>query len=116
MDRRKELKQQYKETRRSMGIFVVRSNLDSTCYVEAAQELKGAMNSTKFKLRHGSHPNRELQAAWNAHGEASFTMEILETLAYDETSPKTDYSDDLALLCTLWQEKLVGENMALYAK
>ena len=116
MDRKKELKQQYKQAQRPMGVFAVRSKVENRCYVEAALELKGTMNSTTFKLRLGSHPNQGLQAAWNAEGESNFTVEVLETLECDGAAPKTDYSEDLALLCMMWEERLAGENMTFYEK
>jgi hypothetical protein len=33
----------------------------------------------------GNHPNRSLQKAWRDHGTNSFTFEIVEALADEET-------------------------------
>lgn len=46
-----------------MGIFIIRNNFNNKCYIEATQNLKGAINSIKFKLGFGNHPNKELQNA-----------------------------------------------------
>ncbi len=108
MDRKKELKLQYKQMRPQMGIFMIRSNFSNKCYVEKTQDLKGTINSTKFKLGLGNHPNRELQKEWKERGEADFTIEILENLEYDK--------EDLALLQMIWEEKLAKENMEFYKK
>jgi hypothetical protein len=116
MDRKKELKLQYKQMRPQMGIFMIRSNFSNKCYVEKTQDLKGTINSTKFKLGLGNHPNRELQKEWKERGEADFTIEILENLEYDKDESKIDYTEDLALLQMIWEEKLAKENMEFYKK
>jgi hypothetical protein len=43
MDRRKELKEQYKHMKPGMGIFTIRSKVNNKCYIETevAQDLKG---------------------------------------------------------------------------
>lgn len=116
MDRKKELKLQYKQMKLSMGIFMIRSKAENKCYIEATQDLKGRMNSGRFKLAAGGHPNRELQKEWNDYGEENFTIEILEYLDYDKDELKTDYTEDLALLQMAWEEKLGQENIVLYKK
>lgn len=114
MDRRKELKEQYKNMKPDMGIFMIRSNISNKCYIEGTQDLKGTMNKTKFQLKFDSFPNRELQKAWKEQGEPNFTMEILEQLQYDKDEAKTDYSEDLALLQMIWEEKLSQKGMEFY--
>lgn len=67
MDRRKELKEQYKNMKPDMGVFIIKSAIENKCYkcyIEAAQDLKSTINSTKFKLELGFHPNKELQKEW----------------------------------------------------
>jgi hypothetical protein len=46
--------------------------------VGASDHLDTAQNGVWFQLRNASHRNPQLQAAWNAHGEAVFEFEILE--------------------------------------
>lgn len=106
MNRRKELKEQYKQMKPQMGLFIIRSKINNKYYLENTQNLKGKINSTKFKLKSGVHPNQELQKEWNDYGEANFTIEILDTLTYDKDESKTDYTEDLALLQMIWEEKL----------
>ena len=99
-----------------MGILIIRSNSNKKCLIEATQNLKGRLNSTSFKLNAGGHPNQELQKEWKELGEANFTIKILENLEYDkEDDTKTDYSEDLALLKLLWQEKLTKEGFTFYS-
>ena len=116
MDRRKELKEQYKNMKPDMGIFIVKSNIEDKCYIEVTQDLKSTINSTKFKLELGFHPNKELQKAWKEHGEANFTIEILEKLKYDEDESKNDYSEELNILKMLWEDRLTKSGMEIYKK
>ncbi len=116
MDRKKELKEQYKRMKPDMGIFMIRSKINNRCHLEVSQNLKGALNSSKFKLEAGNHPNRELQKEWKEQGEKNFTIDILEKLEYDKEESKTDYKDELALLLMIWQEKLVEESLEFYRK
>ncbi|AHF06485.1 GIY-YIG nuclease family protein [Desulfitobacterium metallireducens] len=116
MDRKKELKLQYKQMRPDMGLFIIRSQMNSKCYIEASQNLKGAMNSSQFKLEGNSHPNRELQKEWNEQGAENFMIDILENLEYDKDESKSDYREDLVLLRMTWEEKLIEENMEFYKK
>jgi hypothetical protein len=116
VDRKKELKLQYKQMRPDMGLFIIRSKLSNKCHIEATQNLKGMMNSAQFKLEGASHPNRELQKDWNEHGAENFKIEILEILEYDKDESKTDYKEDLALLQMTWEEKLAHDNMEFYKK
>lgn len=84
--------------------------------IEATSNLKGKINGTKFKLNSGGHPNKELQKEWKEHGEEAFSIEVLENLEYDKDESKTDYSEELALLQMIWEEKLKKENMEFYIK
>jgi hypothetical protein len=114
MDRKKELKEQYKQMKPDMGIFIISSNLGKKCYLEGTQNLQATMNSMKFKLKAGCHPNRELQKEWNELGEGVFTFRILEKLEYEKDEMKTDYKEDLALLKIIWEEKILKENIQPY--
>lgn len=116
MDRRKELKEQYKNMKPDMGIFEIKSKFNNKCHIETTQDLKSTINSTKFKLETGSHPNRELQKEWKDFGAENFTIEILENLEYGKDESKTDYKEDLALLQMIWEEKLSKQKMELYKK
>lgn len=114
MDRKKELKLMYKQMKPDMGIFIIRSKTNNKCYIGATQDLRGTINSTKFKLSAGGHPNKELQKEWNEQGEGNFVIDILEKLKYDKDESKTDYSEELELLHMVWEEKLSKENMEFY--
>ena len=116
MDRKKELKAQYKEMKPEMGIYIVRSKTSDKCFVEAVKGLKATINGTIFKLKMGGFPNRELQREWREMGPEAFDIEILEYLEYDNDEGKTDYAEDLALLKLIWEEKLVAQGMEFYKR
>lgn len=116
MDRKKELKMQYKQTKPDMGIFIIRSKVNNMCYIQATPDLRGVMNGAFVRLQGGFHPNRGLQKEWKAFGSENFTIEILEKLEYAQDEAKTDYTEDLTLLQMLWEDKLRSENMEFYKK
>ncbi len=116
MDRRNELKQQYKLRKTEMGIYVVRSIIKKMCIIQSTPDLKGVMNGAKFKLQTGNYPNRELQKDWNEFGEENFIIEILERLDYDTEESKTDYREDLKLMELIWDEKLQREGYIYYKR
>ncbi|HHT49234.1 MAG TPA: GIY-YIG nuclease family protein [Firmicutes bacterium] len=114
MDRKKELKQLYKQMKPEMGIFLIRALDDGKCYLQATANLKGTINGTKFKLEAGCHPNRQLQKAWQEKGAANFTFKVLEQLEYEKDETKTDYSEELAILQMVWEEKLAQEKISFF--
>lgn len=116
MERKKELKLQYKQMKPQMGIFLISSKINNKCYIETTQNLIGTLNRTKFQLGFNSHPNKELQKEWNDFGVDNFTIEVLEYLEYDKDESKTDYTEDLALLHMVWEEKMTKENKDFYKK
>lgn len=106
MDRKKQLKEQYKQMKSEMGIFAIYLKDSNKYYLETTQNLKGKMNSAKFQLQNGSHPNKELQDEWNIHKGNNFIIEVLEKLEYDKDESKTDYSEELSIMKIIWEEKL----------
>lgn len=116
MDRKKELKYQYKQMKSPMGIFIVRSKSNNKCYIEATHNLRGSINRARFQLEAGNHPNRGLQQEWKELSKDNFVVETLEELKYDKDESKTDYSEELAILQFIWEEKLFKENVVFYKK
>jgi hypothetical protein len=80
---RKEAIQKFKERRTPLGVFAVRCTATGRVWVAASRNLDAAKNGSWFCLRNGSHRDKSLQVAWNAHGEAAFRYEILEKLDED---------------------------------
>ena len=91
-----------------MGVFAVKRK-EEGLFLDAASNLPGWMNCVKFQLGSGMHPNKNLQAAWNAVRGEGFAFAVLETLPYDKDESKTDYADKLEILKQIWLEKLEKE-------
>ncbi len=53
----------------------------------------------------GSHPNRRMQADWDADGERGFEFEVLDLLPPLD-NPDEDVREDLQTLLELWKENL----------
>ena len=76
-------------------------------WVWRAPGLSTIENRLRFTSRHGSHRQRSLQAAWNAHGPEAFRFETLERLEDEDIA----YVLDRVLKERLahWQAKLGAE-------
>jgi len=77
---RRQLVRDYKERKVRQGIFAVRCAATGEAWVGQSRNLDQQRNGVWFGLRLGSHPNRALQAAWAAHGEAAFAFDELEAI------------------------------------
>lgn len=83
--RRRDITQAYKDRKVPVGIFSLRCDATGETWLGASRNLDGAANGALFGLRMGSGRNRDLQAAWTAHGEGAFTYGVVETLEADMT-------------------------------
>ncbi|HEY8560020.1 MAG TPA: GIY-YIG nuclease family protein [Pyrinomonadaceae bacterium] len=100
---KKDLKREYLETARPMGVFQIRNLENGKIYVGSSLNLDGILNRHRFALSAGGHRSKALQADWNALGPEKFAFEILEEL---EPRPNLDSKRELAFLEDLWLEKL----------
>ena len=102
---RRELTRQYRETPRPMGVWCVRHVASGRCLVGSSRDLPAMLNRQRFQLERGVHPNRALQADWDALGADAFAFETLDTLR-PRDAPDYDPAPDLATLEALWLEQL----------
>ena len=103
--RRKELARAWVERKRVQGVFAVRCGTGGQVWVSTSRNLDTQKNGVWFMLRNGGHPNRAVQAAWNAHGEDDFSYEIVEALS-EETLTPMGFSDLLKTRERHWREAL----------
>lgn len=80
MSGRKALLRAYKERKVEAGIYAVRCVASGQVWIGATPDLSTRQNGVWFSLRHGSHREPALQAAWAAYGEDAFAFERLETV------------------------------------
>lgn len=84
---RRDAARDYKERKVAAGIFSLRCAATGETWVGAARNLD-QKNGLMFSLRLGSHRNRALQTAWNAHGgEAGVAYELVEELNDEKLTP-----------------------------
>lgn len=106
MDRKKELKEQYKQMKSDMGLIAIINNETDEHYLIPSQDTKAMMNRIRFQLDLGGFKDKHVQRQWKELGEGSFTIKVLEKLEYDKDESKTDYKEDLEVLKMMWEEKL----------
>ena len=111
---RRALKRQYRETLHPMGVYVIRNLHDGKVYLAASLNLEAALNRERFQLKMRGHPSPELQAAWDAAGEAMFSVEVLDRLK-PRDEPGFDYRPELESLLSLWREDLAQTGVSFYA-
>lgn len=93
-ERKRQIARDYKERKVSPGVYALRCAATGEVWVAPSRNLDAQQNGIWFTLRMGSHPNKALQAVWNAQGEASFVYEIVERIDDEDMTP---YIVDAAL-------------------
>ncbi|MDO4288422.1 MAG: GIY-YIG nuclease family protein [Eubacterium sp.] len=116
-NRKKALRESYKNYRPEMGVFGIRHRDSRKIYLMATNNLKGKMNSVMFQLKNHSFVTcRALNEAFKQEGEAAFEAEVLEKLDYDkdDEAGQKDYSQELELMKDLWRDKLLAQGFEVY--
>lgn len=102
---RKEIKRNYKQTLRPMGVYQIKNLVNGKIFVGGSKNIEAKINSHKFTLEVGSHVNKKLQFDYNKFGKDNFSFEVIELLKLKEDLAY-DYTDDLKVLEKKWLEKL----------
>lgn len=102
---KRQLKREYREQARPMGVFAIRNLVDERVFVGSGLDLQGIMNRHRFALEMNGHQNKMLQADWNELGAEKFAFEILDQLSPKELG-QADLKRELQFLEDLWLEKL----------
>jgi hypothetical protein len=101
----KQLKKDYQQTPRAMGVFLIRNNLTDKVFLAAGVDLHGLINRHQFALNHDGHACKQLQADWNELGSNNFAFEIVDELS-PRAGAEVDYRAEVTLMEDLWLEKL----------
>jgi len=112
MDRKAELKHEYKMNPRQGGVYLIRNNSNNKIFVGSGPNVEGQINKQKLNLTLNGMPVKELQQDWNKLGESGFTFEVLDRLKLKDDMTMKEYKEELVLLEQMWVEKLksYGEN------
>lgn len=104
MDRKKELIQQFKETKSLAGVYQIKNIKNQKILVTSTMNVR-TINGKQFQLKMGSHENKLLQKEWNEYGEEAFVFEVLEELKEKE-DPYFNAKDALKKLEEKWLDQL----------
>ncbi|MGI2328791.1 GIY-YIG nuclease family protein [Planococcus sp. YIM B11945] len=104
MDRKKELKMQYKETAVKAGVYEIKNTKNGKRFIGSTSNLK-TLNGVKFMLENGSHTNKELQKDWTAQGAGVFEVNVLEEVK-EQNDPLFNLKKELERLEEKWLDKV----------
>jgi len=104
LERKRELKNQYKEIKTEAGIYQIRNTINGKVFLVATPNLK-TINGREIELSNGTHRNKLLQDEWKQYGKDAFVFEVLEVLEQPEDG-YFDMKDELKKLEKKWMEKL----------
>ena len=102
---KKEMKNQYKNSRQIGGIYRIRCDGADESWVRASADLQGAKNRFAFQCATNLCPETAMSPAWKRYGAAGFTFEILEEIKKKETQTPRELSEDISAQQELWNEK-----------
>ncbi len=100
-----ELKKAYKQAKRPMGVYRIKTTQNKNEYVGFATDLEAKFNRHKAELKFGSHRNKELQTIWKAYGESALIFEVLDVLD-EEDDVNVNRDEELQVLTDLWIKKM----------
>lgn len=100
--KRKELLQQYKDREVEMGVIFFRCAQTGETFYGLSRDTRADLNSTRFKLAAGNHPNRRMQELWNQYGSAGFLCGVEEVLK------REDPTEDPMPLLEAMRDKLMA--------
>ena len=102
----------YKERKSIAGVYALRCSATGEVWVGQARDVEKIWNRISFTLSSGGamRPSGSAQsgpeAAWKAHGETAFALEVLERL--DEETFDFALRSTLDERAAFWREKLAA--------
>ena len=111
MDRKAELKHEYKMNPRQGGVYQIINHANGKIYIGSGPNVEAQINKQLFMLKLNMMPVEPLQKDWNKYGEEKFTFEVLDRLKRKDEMSMKEYKNELILLEEMWIDKLntVGE-------
>lgn len=102
---KRRLKQEYMQSKRPLGVFLIRNTTNDKVYLASGMDIQGLINRHKFTLSMGGHQSKELQKDWNAVGADKFEFEIIDQME-PRDEPGFDARRELQFMEEMWLEKL----------
>ncbi len=104
MDRKKELKELYKEIKIDAGVYQIRNTINDKIFVTSTSNLK-TLNGKRTEMASGHHWNPELKKELKEFGAEAFAFEVLELLEKKDEGYFNE-KDALKKLEQKWIDKL----------
>lgn len=108
MDRKKELKEQYKEMKPEMGIIAFTCKETGKVYFTGGLNTKTRINSLLARFQSDMYKgsrNRNIQKDWNRYGAEGFDIRVVDVLDYAKDDADIDYAEELELLLEEWLDQ-----------
>jgi hypothetical protein len=107
-ERRKELRAEYRRAREEAGVYRIVNGATGRSLVASAVNLRSAQNRFEFAFSSDSVGalDGRLAPDVRAHGMASLSFEVLESVQPPETLTASGLRQELKLLEGLWRERL----------
>jgi hypothetical protein len=102
-NRRKVLKEEYRQIKTYMGVFRITNNVNGKIFVDSCPNLKNKWLTIQTQLGMGLFANAQVQKDWKELGSEAFAFEVLEQKEADEVS---DMRWELKQIVKPWLEKL----------
>jgi len=82
-----------------IGVYMIKNNLNGKIYIGCSVDIDRRLNTHKYKLIKGNHPNLHLQQSWNKYGKDAFTFDLIEecndSILYEREHHYADYYNAL---------------------
>ena len=107
---KKDLVNQYKNRIQIGGVFAIKNTMIDKWHVDCAADLAAAKN--RFCFMGDSY--MKIAKDYKEQNGEGFEFDVLEELQKGETQTDKEFQADLALLKSLWLEKLDGHGQVMY--
>ena len=105
MKTRKELIEEYKQTKPPMGVFQIKNEANGKIWLEGSTDMNAKWNRHRLQLNFGNHPNADLQSDWKTFGESQFTFSVIDAIIPKE-GVNMDYAKEIKMLETMYVDEM----------
>lgn len=98
MDKRRELRNQYRERRALGGVYVITNTANGKYLLAHTPDLASARNRFAFAVTTGSAVHPRMREDWGTFGGGAFALEVLEELEQGQEQTRAAFIEDLKTL------------------
>lgn len=113
-ERKKELLAAYKARPRMGGVCLVRNQASGRVWLFSCRDAAAQQNRFAFSSATNTPLLPAMGSDLTAHGAASFSFEVVETLEKKPEQTDRDFLSDLTALEELWRDRLNAEGAEFY--